>query len=432
MPLNIITKILVAIFIAMQWRTRKLKKDHRHLENEIQKRTWQIEADKKIIEQDKQLIEQQAEDLKALDKTKSRFFANITHEFRTPLTLIKGPIEQMMANPPSPTTLKKRLSGMQKNTDNLLKLINQLLDLSKLESKQMKVVISYNDITRYTKELVHRFEPLANHKRLHLEFTTTTTHWKTYFDTDKWSKILYNLLSNAIKFTSEGGFIKVHLRQLRKAEQKYIQLQVVDTGIGIKPKKLEHIFNRFYQADASATRLQGGTGIGLALVKELTTLQNGTVTVNSTVGKGTEFTVTLPITPTLVDKPIIMEDILLPTVGEEIPIENKQITITSYNPNDPLCLILSIGGTQRDVFWHIAKECFKRESPGTGPIEIKKYFSEIGASIGVVRMTISRLSTKGVIQKINGKLGRNGFSFLVMPEIIFSNTQNLLKEFFEN
>ena len=125
-------------------RVRKLKKDRKHLEAEVQKRTWQIQQDKKQIEKDKKIIEQQAEDLKALDKAKSRFFANITHEFRTPLTLITGPIEQMMARG-VPKALRSQMRSVKHNAGQLLTLINQLLDLSKLEGGKMQIKTSTAD-----------------------------------------------------------------------------------------------------------------------------------------------------------------------------------------------------------------------------------------------------------------------------------------------
>ncbi len=268
-----------AVFLWFRRRVQKLKKDRERLETEVQKRTQKIEA--------------QAEELKALDKAKSRFFANLTHEFRTPLTLVTGPVKQIIEENP-PVSIKKRLHGVLKNTRNLLGLINQLLDLSKLEGGRMKLEVVHGDIVRYTKELTNRFQSLADAKQLQLKFTADMEVWKIHFDSDKWTKILYNLLSNAIKFTFEGC-ITVQLSQVQQENRDYIECIVKDTGMGIAPEKLEHIFDRFYQGDASSTRLQGGTGIGLSLVKELVELQSGSVTVSSTAGRGTEFTVRLPV-----------------------------------------------------------------------------------------------------------------------------------------
>ncbi|MCB0374484.1 MAG: response regulator, partial [Sinomicrobium sp.] len=280
--------VVATIIIAVRWRIRKLEKDREHLEEEVQKRTRQIE-------QDKHIMEQQAEELKALDKAKTRFFANITHEFRTPLTLVAGPIEQIIENPPPTNTLKRKLSAVLNNTRNLMNLINQLLDLSKLEGGRMKVEIAHGDIVRFTRELVMRFQPLADKKQLKLAFLAHDRSWEIHTDIDKWTKIVYNLVANAIKFTPQGGAITVALKPWIHLNSQYIRLSVNDTGIGIAPENLEHIFDRFFQADASSTRLQGGTGIGLALVKELSEILKGSVSVKSTLDKGTEFTVTIPL-----------------------------------------------------------------------------------------------------------------------------------------
>ncbi len=274
--------IITGIFIGLRWRVRKLRKDRERLEKEVQNRT--------------QKIAEQAEELKALDKAKTRFFANITHEFRTPLTLVTGPLEQILEEPAQPAALKRKLSGVLKNTRNLMELINQLLDLSKLESGRMKVDIHYGDIIRYTRELVQQFQPLADKKQLYLEFHSNIKEWKIHIDIDKWTKIVYNLLSNAIKFTSEGDSISIGLEHYKWENREYLRLMVKDTGIGISLENLEHIFDRFYQADASSTRLQGGTGIGLSLVREFTTLLEGTITAKSIIHEGSEFVITLPVT----------------------------------------------------------------------------------------------------------------------------------------
>ena len=301
------------VFSAVRWRIQKLRNDRQRLEAEVQKRTHKIEA--------------QAEALKALDKAKTRFFANITHEFRTPLTLVAGPVEQMIATLPPPTTIKKNLSGVLKNTRNLMGLINQLLDLSKLEGGRMKTEVSHGDIVRYTKELVQQFQPLADKKQLHLEFQADAGTWKIHIDSDKWNKIVHNLLSNAIKFTDKGGSIHVLLKHWQQDGTEYLRLIIKDTGIGIAAENLEHIFDRFYQADASSTRLQGGTGIGLSLVKELVALQKGSVSVESTIGKGSTFTVILPLIaiPDIKNIPPLLnpKTIVLPVNDEEIQPENS-------------------------------------------------------------------------------------------------------------
>jgi signal transduction histidine kinase/DNA-binding response OmpR family regulator/ligand-binding sensor domain-containing protein len=269
-----------SLWFYTRYQTIKLKKDKEILEKTVLERTAKIN--------------QQTKELKALDQTKTRFFSNITHEFRTPLTLIIGPVQQM-AEEISTISIKKRLHNVGKNAQHLLSLINQLLDISKLESGQMQVEILHGDIIEYTQNLINQFQPLADRKEQSLTFLTNQTVWETHFDENKWKKIVLNLLSNAIKFTPKGGEIVLRLEQRINNAQEIIHLTVRDNGIGIEANDIENLFDRFYQVDSATTRVQEGTGIGLSLVKELIELQNGSITVQSIVGKGTLFDVQLPI-----------------------------------------------------------------------------------------------------------------------------------------
>ncbi|MCB9294738.1 MAG: HAMP domain-containing histidine kinase [Lewinellaceae bacterium] len=218
---------------------------------EVHKRTRQLEEQNRQIEADKQVIATQAEELKALDKAKTRFFSNITHEFRTPLTLIIGPLEQVISEQPPATIFRRRLNGVLKNAQHLLGLINQMLDLSKIESGRLEIEVSRGDLVAYTRELTNRFQPLARKKELRLVFTAHPDNWETQFDKDKWDKIVYNLLSNAIKFTPPGNAIQISLASVRQNGVEFIRLDVKDTGIGIEKGQIEQVFDRFYQADSS-------------------------------------------------------------------------------------------------------------------------------------------------------------------------------------
>ena len=285
-----------------------LKKDKERLEREVQKRTL--------------TIREQAEELKELDKAKTRFFSNITHEFRTPLTLIIGPLEQLLEKKES-LTIRHQLFGIFKNARQLLILINQMLDLSKLEGKRMRVEVVHGDIVHYTYELIQRFQPLMEKKAQQLNFRCELEIWETHFDKNKWNKIIYNLVSNAIKFTANEGVIEVQLNKIERAENEFIQLIVKDTGIGMDTEALSRIFDRFYQVDASSTRAQGGTGIGLSLVKELVELQEGTISAKSEMGIGTTFNIELPIV--FIESPV--EDVNL-SEGEILsPVLEKPVSV---------------------------------------------------------------------------------------------------------
>ncbi|HRP55805.1 ATP-binding protein [Agriterribacter sp.] len=229
----------------------------------------------------------------SLDHLKSRFFANISHEFRTPLTLIIGPIEDMLQDK-NTQKFREPLQYIHRNSKRLLQLINQLLDLSKLDVRSYPVNTNREDIIPFVKQIVHSFSSMAHHKNILLE-TEVDPRLKNalrdktlafYFDEYIFEKILYNLLSNAFKFTGEGGSIIV---SISLAGKNLLELKIEDSGTGIPAEALPFIFDRFYQAGSSNKKIYEGTGIGLALVKELVALHNGSITVVSDVNKGTTF-----------------------------------------------------------------------------------------------------------------------------------------------
>ncbi|MBE0661435.1 MAG: response regulator [Bacteroidales bacterium] len=228
--------------------------------------------------------------LRNLDQLKSHFFANISHEFRTPLTLILGQIESVMTSGID-TKEKGKLQVANRNAKRLLTLINELLDLSKLEAGSMELAATRQNIVTFLKSLFYSFESLAASKQIELGFESEADYIPVSYDPDKMEKVFYNLMSNAIKFTPENGMINV---TLGIEQNDRVLIRVKDTGIGIPEDRLPHIFDRFYQVDTSSTREYEGTGIGLALTKELVELHNGKIRVNSREGKGTEFIISLP------------------------------------------------------------------------------------------------------------------------------------------
>ncbi len=236
-------------------------------------------------------------ELKAVDAMKTRFFANITHELRTPLTLIVSPVDRLLETPDLPVFYQQQLSTVRRNALQLLRLITQLLDINKLEARQMDLVQEVGDLAGFVGQVVELFRPSTDIKELTLTYQPVMRPGNHLFDAGKWETILFNLLSNAIKFTHTGG-ITVHLAQVDNTAHLTIQ----DTGIGIAADKLPHIFNRFYQVDSARTRAYDGTGIGLALVHELTNRLEGTIRVESQVpgstGQGgTCFVVAIPVQP---------------------------------------------------------------------------------------------------------------------------------------
>ncbi len=254
----------------------------------------------------------QSEKLTELDRMKSRFFANVSHEFRTPLTLILGPLEKLQKMVSEET--RKDLDMIRRNARRLQLLINQLLSLSRLESGKMQLHAKEVDLTKLVREYVQSFESLSKTRGIELSFTSDDVDTLAYVDREKLETVLNNLLSNAFKFTEKGGKIGIALLLTRSSRENeelngdWVAIRVADTGRGIPDEKLQRIFDRFYQAGESWKKDQEGTGIGLALAKELVELHHGRITVESRVGEGTTFTVFLPNGTAHLEQDEIMKD----------------------------------------------------------------------------------------------------------------------------
>jgi signal transduction histidine kinase/ligand-binding sensor domain-containing protein/DNA-binding response OmpR family regulator len=243
-----------------------------------------------------------ARKLHELDMMKLKFFTNISHEIRTPLTLIIGPLEKILSRDMSGEEIKENLKLVSRNAKNLDRLISQLLDFRKLEAGNLKLELNEGDIVEYVRTIVYSFNDLAMEKQVKLSFNTLKKQLYTAFDPDKMEKILNNLLSNAFKFTGPGGRISVNLSLVfdtddddfssTEKEKQFVEIVVRDTGRGIPVNNLNKIFQRFFQSDDEAK--DSGTGIGLALVKELVNLHKGKIFVSSKQGKGTRFTFRIP------------------------------------------------------------------------------------------------------------------------------------------
>jgi diketogulonate reductase-like aldo/keto reductase/DNA-binding response OmpR family regulator/nitrogen-specific signal transduction histidine kinase len=253
------------------------------------------------MQQSMALKEHEAEKLRELDAMKTRFFANVTHEFRTPLTLILSPTKQMLGENLE-ARFRHRIATIERNARQLLQLINQLMDFSKLEANMMTVNESRGNLNNCIEQWLQAFYDKAANSGIRINFESQF-HGDCWFDAAKLEQIVTNLVSNALKFTPSGGQIRVEL-QLANTESTEFVIKVTDTGIGIPADKVTLIFNRYYQIDHPSAQMPGqnaqpGTGIGLALVKELVDCQKGTIQVNSQEGKGSVFTVRLPCRPVL-------------------------------------------------------------------------------------------------------------------------------------
>ncbi|MGH7493047.1 MAG: ATP-binding protein [bacterium] len=282
--------LMMVAFVAgiVKWRVWQLQKEARRLEALIADRT--------------RTIQQQSDKLAELDRIKSRFFANISHEFRTPLTLILGPLEDWLAQARD-LARKAEWLRMRRAARRLLRLINQLLDLSRLEAGQLTLRAAPGDFPAFLKCVTMSFASLAEQKRIHLHFDgelAADALREMYFDREKMETIISNLLANALKFTPKDGEVKVSVHSISASilaakTEECVEVKISDTGPGIPPDQLPHIFGRFYQGNNRAASAQSGVGIGLALVKELVELHHGEVLVESVEGKGTAFALRFPV-----------------------------------------------------------------------------------------------------------------------------------------
>jgi PAS domain S-box-containing protein len=235
-----------------------------------------------------------AEALAELDRAKTTFFSNVSHEFRTPLTLMLGPIEDAL-NDSSATALapvhRSRLDTAHRNSLRLLKLVNSLLDFSRIEAGRVDANFEPTDLARLTAELASNFESATERAGLALRIECTDLRQPVYVDRDMWEKLVLNLISNAFKFTFEGE-IAIELRE--SADQLTADLTIRDTGVGIPASELPRLFERFHRIEGQRSRSFEGSGIGLALVQELVKLHGGTIRAESDVGRGTIFAVSIP------------------------------------------------------------------------------------------------------------------------------------------
>jgi signal transduction histidine kinase/DNA-binding response OmpR family regulator/ligand-binding sensor domain-containing protein len=284
----------------------------------------------------------EAAQLKELDQAKTQLYTNITHEFRTPLTVILGMAEQVKSDPKNWFNEGLRLIG--RNGKHLLYLVNQLLDLSKLESGSMPLHLVHGDVISYLQYLTESFYSYADSKDIRLHFRTDISEKNMDHDPEKMQHILSNLLSNAIKFTPAGGDVYIECSvlsaQFSVEGEEALQVKVSDTGFGIAPEHLPHIFDRFYQADPSATRRGEGTGIGLALTKELVKVMGGEIEVESAVGKGTKFSIQLPVTHTAQAQPSPAPELSEALLATALVEEESPAAVQPVEPSDRYTVLL--------------------------------------------------------------------------------------------
>ena len=240
---------------------------------------------------------EEAHRMHELDLMKIKFFTNVSHEFRTPLSLIMAPVDKILKQIAEPD-IQRQLMLVNRNAKRLLNLVNQLLDFRKMEYQELKLHEKNGDIVSFIKDLSYNFSDIADQKDIKFIFDSEAESFYTSFDHDKIERIVFNLLSNAYKFTHEGGQVSVLLNLIEKdADSKFLEIRVIDTGIGIARDKQERIFEPFIQNDIPGSMLNQGSGIGLSITKEFVKLHHGEIFVESEFNEGSCFTVLLPVRP---------------------------------------------------------------------------------------------------------------------------------------
>lgn len=280
------------VWTLVRWRSNQLEQDKLLLQAEISRQTQEIRQQNAQLETQAGVLAANAKRLKELDTIKSNFFVNISHEFRTPLSLIIGPLEKFVADTDSVST--PELQRMLRNSKRLQQLINQLLDLAKLESGTLKIAEQKADLLYFLRVIAASFESLADTKSIRYEVHIPSGSYEVMFDRDKLETVLYNLLSNAFKFTPENGRIDLNVSIPEPGAGQAV-ITVRDNGPGIPAEAIDHIFDRFFQVDGSSSRAYEGSGIGLSLVREIVALLKGSVVVDSGKGAGATFKVSLPM-----------------------------------------------------------------------------------------------------------------------------------------
>lgn len=315
--------LLLAAWLGQRRRQQRLLATQVHLEQEVAVRTAEVR--------------QQALELRELSEAKSRFFANVSHEFRTPLTLARGPLEELMRGEAGPLGADaRRFVGMAlRSTETMEGLIGQILDINQLEEKRMPISIIQNDFAAFVRSIVDEFVEPAGQQVLELTVTDGGVPVMADFDPGHMAKVVRNLLANAFKFTPAKGSIEVNCQ----AADGQIELSITDTGCGINTDDLPRVFERYFQGDQTHAN-QPGTGIGLALVQELVELHQGSVVVESTAGAGSIFKVKFPDSLPQLQGPAVLAEIQSDGLQDQKAADNQRWMVDADSDDVATVLIV--------------------------------------------------------------------------------------------
>lgn len=309
---------ILLLYFGFKWRIRSSEKRAEELTELVEAQTYQLK--------------EQAERLLEVDKAKSKFFANVSHEFRTPLTLIIGPLKDIAKNTDTITkeATEKKAKLALRNSNRLLKLVNQILDISKVESGTMELKISEANLVSLIQSIVKAFGSLAEQRQVNVDQQFSTDRIPVFIDTDSIEKVFVNILSNAFKFTPTSGSISIKVEE----DDAFINIEVIDSGPGVEESELAHIFDRFYQTNESSTVNQVGTGIGLALSKELIELHNGSIQAENELRSGLKITIRLRKGMDHFEEHQLAEMIEESNIEDSIEIEHEDVNQISTNVSE--------------------------------------------------------------------------------------------------
>ena len=360
--LLLVVLALLATWQTYQWRIRNFKRQRELLHRTVEERTYQLEQQKQLLEnqteelsrqnrmltlQNEKITRQKAQlsrmarKVQELTLDKIAFFTNITHEFRTPITLIIGPIERALKLSYNPQVIEQ-LNFVERNSKYLLSLVNQLMDFRKIESDKLNIVATKGDFVSFIHSLLTPFEVFAGERNISIKHYFHMKSSEIFFDEEAMHKVITNLLSNAIKFTPDGGSISIYIATLPAKDDKEekLYLCVSDTGTGIQEQDTAQIFNRFYQSKKQAKYPvygQTGTGIGLYLCKRIVAMHNGDILVRNNHTTGCSFRILLPLPKEEnINDQLIVENNIPPaatTEKNELPKERLALTILVVEDN---------------------------------------------------------------------------------------------------
>lgn len=347
--------------LTVEKRTKELEEQKKMLENQTYELSRQNDVlkrqNEKITRQKEQLVKL-SEEIQELTVDKLTFFTNITHEFRTPITLISGPVERALKLSSNPQVIEQ-LSFVKRNAKYLLSLINQLMDFRKAESDKIEIVRTKGNILHYTDEMLKPFEVFALERGVRIEKRYRTDMPEILFDHENMNKLMTNLLANAIKFTPDGGTVCVYIALLaeKRTDEKRLYISVKDSGTGVDEDELDKIFNRFYQSKKNVKYPvygQSGTGIGLYLCKRIVEVQGGIIYAKNNPGEGTSFRVLLPLSDNEASFP------------ETVSAEKNEIAKTKKPEGHTTILVVEDNPDMRSYIRSILTERFNVLEAGNG------------------------------------------------------------------